>query len=213
MRHPSSRRQGSVIVEFVLVATFLLVPLILGLLSVGFALSRSIQVAQVTRDVGRMFVRGVDFSEQANQDMITGSAARPNQPGLAQGLGMAGNGGNATGGTSGNGEMILSTLTRMSTTCNCTNSGRIVLARRVVVGNKNLHTSAYGNPASGVINSQTGIVPNYANEVTARADGFSIVVNLSSGELAYFVETKFNFPDLAMPGILTNPGVYWNAVF
>ena len=45
MRHPSSRRQGSAIVEFVLVAAFLLVPLILGLLSIGFALSRSIQVA------------------------------------------------------------------------------------------------------------------------------------------------------------------------
>jgi hypothetical protein len=200
-------------VEFVLVAAFFYVPLILGLLSIGFALSRSIQVANLTRDVGRMYVRGVDFAEQANQDLITGSASRPDLPPLAQGLGMMGNGGNATGGTSGNGELILSTFTRMSSTCGCANSGRIVLTRRIVVGNKNLYTTAYANPASGVIDSQTGNVADYANETTARADGFSTIVNLGSGELAYFVEAKFNYPDLAMPGVLTNPGVYWRVAF
>jgi len=200
-------------VEFVLVAAFFFVPLILGLLTIGFALTRSIQVANLTRDAGRMYVRGVDFAEQANQDLITGSASRPNLPPLAQGLGMEGNGGNATGGTSGNGELIFSTFTRMSSTCGCANAGRIVLTRRIVVGNKNLYTTAHGNPASGVIDSQNGNVANYANEVTARADGFSGVVNLASGELAYFIEAKFNYPDLAMPGVLTNPGVYWSAVF
>jgi hypothetical protein len=213
MQHRTAKRQGGAIVEFVLVSAFLFVPLILGLVTIGFALSRSIQVAQLMRDVGRMFVRGVDFAEQANQDLITGSASRPNMPALARGLGMEGNGGNATGGTTGNGELILSTFMRMPATCGCGNAGRIVLTRRIIVGNKNLYTTAYGNPASNLIDSHTGFVSDYANDVTARADGFSGVVNLSSGELAYLIEAKFNFPDLAMPGVLPNPGVYWRAVF
>lgn len=213
MRNLNRRSRGGAIVEFALVSAFILVPLVLGLLSIGFALSRSLQVAQLTRDVGRMFVRGVDFAEQPNQDLITGSAARPNQPGLAQGLGMAGNGGNATGGTTGNGEVVFSVMLRMPTTCGCSNSGRIVVTRRIVVGNKNLYTTTFGNPDSNIISASTGAVTNYANEVSARADGFSSVVNLGNGELAYLVESKFNYPDLAMPGVLTNPGVYWRAVF
>jgi len=214
MRHnDNNRNRGSAMVEFVLMSAFVLVPLILGLISIGFTLSRSLQAAQLTRDVGRMFVRGVDFAEQANQDLITGSAARPNQPGLAQGMGMAGNGGNATGGTSGNGDLILSIMLRMPATCGCGNSGRIVVTRRIVVGNKNLYTTTFGNPSVDIVNSSTGAITDYANNVSARADGFSSVVNLSSGELAYLVESRFNFPDLAMPGIITNPGIYWRVIF
>ena len=207
------RRLGSAAVEFVLVAAFFLVPLVLGLMSMGFTLSRSLQVAQLTRDVGRMVVRGVDFSAQANQDLITGSAARPDMPVLARGLGMAGNGGNATGGTSGNGVLVMSNLTRVSNTCSCNNAGHIVLSRRVVVGNKTLFTSTFGTPSAGIVDTDTGVVSDYTNDATARADNFSNVLNLASGELAYMVEARFNFPELAIPGILPNPGVSWVSVF
>jgi hypothetical protein len=213
MRSSDSRSRGGAIIEFVLVTSFILVPLILGLLSIGFTLSRSLQAAQLTRDVGRMFVRGVDFSAQPNQDLITGSAARPNQPGLAQGMGMAGNGGNATGGSTGNGVVILSVMLRMPATCGCANSGRIVVTRRIIVGNKDLYNTSFGHQAPGLVDSETGNVFNYGNNATAQADGFSSVVNLSEGELAFLVESKFNFPDLAMPGLLENPGVYWRAIF
>jgi hypothetical protein len=207
------RRLGSAVVEFVLVAAFFLVPLVLGLLSLGFTLTRSLQVAQLTRDVGRMAVRGVDFSAQANQDLITGSASKPDLPALARGLGMAGNGGNATGGTSGNGVLVMSTLTMMSNTCSCSNAGHIVLSRRIVVGNRTLFTSSFGAPSSGILDTSTGAVSNYANDTTARADNFSSVLNLASGELAYLVEARFNFPELAIAGILPNPGVSWRSVF
>ncbi len=213
MVHARSKESGSGYVEFVLVAAFLLIPLILGLMSVGFVLTRSLQVAQLTRDVGRMVVRGVDFSEQASQDLITGSAARPNLPALAGGLGMQGNGGNATGGTAGNGVLVISTYTRMSSTCGCANAGYIVLSRRIVIGNRNLFTSSYGAPASGLVNASTGVISNYVNEVSARAGTFSDIVNLANNELAYMVEAKFVFPDLALAGVLPNPGVFWRAVF
>ena len=60
MPHYKHRKRGSATVEFVLVGAFVLVPLVLGLMSVGFALSRSLQVVQMTRDVGRMQVRGME---------------------------------------------------------------------------------------------------------------------------------------------------------
>ena len=207
------RRLGSAIVEFVLVASLFLVPLVLGLLSLGFTLTRSLQVAQLTRDVGRMVVRGVDFSAQANQDLITGSAARPNMPVLARGLGMTGNGGNSTGGTSGNGVLVLSTLAMMSNTCSCNNAGHIVLSRRIVVGNRTLFTSSFGAPSAGNVDASSGAVSNYTNDTTARADNFLSVLNLASGEIGYLVEASFSFPELAIPGILPNPGVSWRAVF
>jgi len=213
MRLRFKERRGGVYVEFVLVTAFFLVPLILGLLSVGFALSRSLQAAQLTRDIGRMFVRGVDFSEPANQELITGSASRPNLPALARGLGMVGNGGGVIGGTEGNGVVVLSTFTRMSNTCNCNNAGRIVLTRRIVIGNRNLFSSPFGNPDPSLLNSTTGVITDYPNQISARADGLASVVNLSSGELAYLVESRFTFPDLAIPGVMPDPSVFWRAVF
>jgi hypothetical protein len=72
------RNAGSSTIEFVLVASLFLVPLLLGLFSVGLGLIRDMQGVQLTRDVGHMWARGVDFSTQANQDLL---ATR-----LAQGL-------------------------------------------------------------------------------------------------------------------------------
>lgn len=213
MQRNKRDRRGTALVEFVLMAAFVMTPLILGLLTVGFALNRSLQVAQLTRDVGRMFVRGVDFSELANQQLITGASTRPNLPALARGLGMAAATGTATGGTTGNGEIVFSIYTRMPSNCGCSNANLIVLTRRVIVGNKNLYTSEYGNPTSTLVNATTGAVSNYANETTARATSFSNIVNLSASEIAYMVESKFIYPDLAMAGILANPGAFWRVVF
>lgn len=167
----------------------------------------------MTRDVGRMAVRGLDFSVPANQELIVGSASRPNLPPMALGLGMQPNGGNVTGSISGNGVLVLSTLTRISTTCGCSNSDQIVVAKRVVIGNNTLFTSAYGAPSASAINSDTGAVTNYANDATARASSFGSVVNLSSGEFAYVVEAKFRFPDLTIPGLYSAPAVSWLSVF
>jgi hypothetical protein len=213
MLQRKDRRLGVAMVEFVLVSAFFLVPLVLGLLSVGFTLNRSLQVAQMTRDVGRMVVRGVDFSRQSNQDLITGGSGNPNMPILARGLGMVRSIGTATGGTSGNGVLVLSTLNRISDSCGCNNAGHVAVSRRIVIGNRTLFTTAYGTPSAGLINGTTGNVSNYTNEVSARADNFATVVNLASGELGYLVEAKFNFPELAIPGVLSNPGVFWRSVF
>src|SRR5271157_576493 len=65
-RQARKGQKGSMIVEFVLVMALIMVPLLLGLMVVGFNLIRSIQVNQVNRDAGHMFARGVDFSSDPN---------------------------------------------------------------------------------------------------------------------------------------------------
>src|SRR5467141_2852132 len=81
MNNRGSRQteKGTEILEFALVVSFILVPLLLGVVVIGINLGRAVQVAQVARDGGSMYVRGVDFSQAGNQAVL----AR-----LGQGLGL-----------------------------------------------------------------------------------------------------------------------------
>lgn len=201
------RNAGSSTIEFVLIASLFLVPLLLGLFSVGFGLIRDMQGVQLTRDVGHMWARGVDFSTQANQDLL---AAR-----LAQGLSLVSNSGNVTGGSTGNGVVVLSIFTNIGAAqcSNCNNVGHTVLVRRIVIGNYNKFTSAYGSPTASLINQTTGAVQNYSQDASARADNFDNVLALNPGEIAYFAESYFTSPDLALPGMFPGLAAYSNAVF
>src|ERR1700729_83672 len=92
--------KGNAYIEFVLVASFFYVPLILCLITLGIAVVRNFQVNQLTRDVGHMMAKGVDFSTASNQSLVVNS--------LANGLSLPANNGNVTGVTSGNGVIVLS---------------------------------------------------------------------------------------------------------
>jgi hypothetical protein len=198
--------RGASTIEFVLVASFFLVPLILGLFSVGFGLIRGMNGVQVTRDVGHMWAGGVDFSKQTNQDLL---ATR-----LAQGLSLVSNSGNVTGGSTGNGVVVLSTFLNLGNTCpSCNNANHIVLIRRVVIGNHTIFTTSYGTPDSGLIAPSSGDINNYSSDISARADNFTNILSLNAGELAYFAESYFRAPDLALPGIFPGMAAYSNAVF
>jgi hypothetical protein len=215
MRRRAGTQSGAVYIEFVLVFAFYYVPLILGLMSVGLALNRSLQVAQITRDIGRMFVRGVDFSQPLNQELITGGTSRPTLPPLAYGLGMLPNPSNrqATGGATGAGVVILTSLSRLSNSCGCRNAGHIVVTRRITIGNRNLLTTEFGNLQARLVDDATGAVADAQTDPLATADTFASVINLRDGEIAYLVETKYNFADLGIPGFVQNPGIYWRSVF
>jgi Flp pilus assembly protein TadG len=91
----NNSEKGNIYIEFVLVASFFFVPVILGMITLGIALVRNYQVNQLTRDVGHMMAKGVDFSQQANQDLIAND--------LANGLSLQANSGNVTGSATGNG--------------------------------------------------------------------------------------------------------------
>ena len=92
--------KGNSYIEFVLVASFFFVPVILGMITVAIAVVRNFQVNQLTRDVGHMMAKGVDFSQQANQNLVAND--------LANGLSLQANSGNVTGSTTGNGVLVLS---------------------------------------------------------------------------------------------------------
>ena len=194
-------------IEFVLVSSFFLVPLIVGTFTYGFALIRAAQGVQLTRDVGHMYARGVDFSKQANQNLLTAS--------LAQGLNMTANSGNVTGGTTGYGVVVLSTFTRIGAQCpTCNNTGHVVLMNRIVIGNKsNGFTTLYGSPNSGLINTMSGDVSNYSSDASARADAFTNLMAMNDGEIAYMAESYFTAPDLAVAGVFTGLASYQNAIF
>lgn len=198
----NSDERGNAYIEFVLVASFFFVPVILGMITLGIAIVRNFQVNQLTRDVGHMMAKGVDFSQQANQNLVTND--------LANGLNLTANSGNTTGGTSGQGVLVLSVFESLTSSCNCLNAGHVVVVDRIVIGNNTLFTSPFGSPSSIASN---GSVNNYANDTTARADNVSNVLTVGSGGLAYMTEGDFSFTDLGVVGFITHLGAFNRAIF
>ena len=64
------KSRGVAILEFSLI-TLVLVPLMLGTMSIGLNMIRSLQTVQLARDAGHMYARGVDFSLPGNQTILT----------------------------------------------------------------------------------------------------------------------------------------------
>ncbi|MFB3777599.1 MAG: TadE family protein [Bryobacteraceae bacterium] len=196
------RQRGTELIEFALVATFLL-PLLFGTVVMGLNLHRSIQVTQLSRDSGHMYSRSVDFSDPANQAILVR---------LAQGLGIQSAGGS--------GVVILSTVTYIGTAqCAaaglssgaCTNLNYPVITNRIVIGNASARSSAFGTPNPELIGSK-GDVSNYLTNTSARADGFSSVLAMQPGDLAYVSEVYVPSSDYGMPGFEMT-GVYCRTVF
>ena len=201
MRH-NRNEKGNAYIEFVLVASFFFMPVILGMVTVGIAVTRNFQVNQLTRDVAHMMAKGVDFSQQSNQNLVAGD--------LANGLSLQANNGNVTGSATGNGVLVLSTFESLTASCGCANAGHIVLISRIVIGNNTLYTSPFGNPAA--IDS-SGNVTNYTTDTGAQADNVSSVITIGANGLAYMTEGDFAFTDLGVVGYITNLGAFNRSVF
>lgn len=209
--HRKRGEAGNSIVEFALVSVFL-VPLLIGTFTVGMSMNRSLGVSSFTRDIGAMFVTSsVDFSQPGPQSI----AVR-----LAQGLGLnnTGNPGH-TGGTVGNGVVLLSIALRVGTRecdtlatstlrnqCN-TEIGngavaRYVYTRRIVIGNNTRGVSYFGTPtcarnADGTINASNYLtLPLSSNCAAINATTFDNVLVLQASENTFIVETHFDAPEL-----------------
>lgn len=198
------RRRGNAVIEFGLCTVFL-VPLLLGGVVTGMNLNRSIQGTQVSRDAGHMFVRWVDFSLPANQEMVVR---------LARGLGMTR--------TGGNGVVILSRIMFIGETqctegnlslSECTNYNRPVFTQRLVIGNAGLRSSNFGTPSPAILNTKGEIAPaNYLTDPTARTGNFESLLALQPGEVAYVSEAYFASPDFNL-GSWAGSGVYARTIF
>ena len=183
---PQTRaRRGSTLVEFALAASFVLLPLVLGTMSIGMTMARTIRINELTRDAAHMFARGVDFSQSANQSLLLD---------MATGLNIT-----ATGGE---GVIIFSGI-------QCTGTGQAVCTRRLVVGNSALHASDYANPTQ--IDSSGNV--NYTRDPGANARSFLNVMPMSTGESTYVVETFYSSSDFDLTGFWNGSGTYTMAVF
>jgi hypothetical protein len=193
------RQSGNAIVEFALVAPFMVISL-LGVVGIGLTLGFAIQVNQITRDTGHMFFDGVDFSVAANQSIVGR---------LANGMGLASNS-VGTINPSGNGVVILTQILKIGVTecanggypntSTCPNFGALVIEKRIVIGNTGMRTSAFGTPSSTLIASDGSIsAANYctSSSVVVTSTSPASSLNLAAGQYSYIVESYFVNPALA----------------
>ncbi|MBS1824872.1 MAG: hypothetical protein JST93_06100 [Acidobacteria bacterium] len=196
-QHRARKQSGSSLLEFALFSIFL-IPLFMGTVTTGVGLGKSIQVSQIARDAGHMFVRQVDFSQATNKDIIVR---------LSQGLNMTVAGGN--------GAVVLSQVLMIGPTeCaaaglnagTCTNMNFPVITQRLVIGNTGLFTSQIGNPAANIITSDGTITPNnYLTNTTCRASTLSTggtnptvgQLTLNNAERTFIAEAYFRVPELS----------------
>jgi hypothetical protein len=207
----TSRQRGYEILEFALMAA-LLVPAFLWVFINGMNMIRLIQCNQICRDVGNLYMQGVDFTTYQAQ-----SLAQVLSQGYGLQIGSSYTGNNAANDSNGgNGWIILSEVMYVgSSACSalpsnvtCTNSGKYVYIMRLDFGNKALQingnsvASAIGTPSSATINAE-GYVSNYLTDANAVATNASSFITLTDTEVAYVAETFFASPTLtfsAYPG-------------
>jgi hypothetical protein len=220
----ANRQRGNEILEFALYAAFM-VPLFLWVFVTGMNLLRMIQCTQICRDIGNLYIHGVDFSTYPAEQI----AQR-----LAQGYGLnvgAGFSGGVTNmynndGNGGNGWVVLSEVMYVgAATCAslpvgtaCTNQNKYVYLQRIDFGSSSVQfngstvASAVGTPTA-TINS-SGLVQNYLTDAGAVAPNFGnfVQTQLADGQWMYVAETFFASPDL---GVSAYPagGVYTRTFF
>jgi hypothetical protein len=181
---------------------FPLTLLFVGVTTIGFDLATSVHAAQVTRDVGSMFVRGVNFNATPNKQL----AVR-----LSGGLGLA-----VTGGE---GVLYLSKVTFISAeTCESLdlypcNADKLVITQRIVIGDPSLRPSDIGTPSPSLLNSEGWVTlgRGYKQEPSAVATLPGLV--LPEGEYAYVTESFFDVPRVSMWGNSNARGVYGRVIF
>lgn len=193
-------RRGNSLLEFGMVLVFL-TPLLLSSFQIGMTLVKSLQVSQVCRTAGVLFLKYIDLSQPPNQDLVVRTA---------QGLGMTR--------TGGRGVVILSQVMYVDdaqctaggvTLPQCSNNKRTVFLKRIVIGNGNLVIpatgvtvrSAYGTPSSSILGTDGAITPdNYLKDISAIASNLPPDLVLAGGEFAFIAEAVFLAPELDLPG-------------
>lgn len=200
-RNPN-RQRGGAFVEMALATIFLFVPLLIGLVVVGLATINRIQLEQITRDVGIMHARGVDFTLTQNKALFDK---------LTQGS-VFGTGGGGPG--SFNGTIVISTIRKIdSSECakGCSNLGFPVVTYRVVLGNPALYSSWLANPGSVDSN---GKVNNFTSDGSARAPSIeNLMPAMLGGEEAYVAEGFMVTPGISFPDVNTSTRVTTWAIF
>lgn len=221
MRTPacsSSGRRGTAVLEFTLALMFL-VPLVLGTLVFGFRLIRAIEMDQIVRDIGHIYIRGnVDFTASSGQTLAQT---------ISHGFNLSSNG---------TAVLVLSTIRIVQQSdCDagnpkkpagtaCANLNNPVFTEQIKIGNTNLsingtsiHASAFGSPplqsdgsvsAADMANTASACAGN-----TAATTGFAKLLTLNANEVAYLTEMFNATAELNIVGLSGAPQVYARSIF
>jgi hypothetical protein len=209
-------RRGVAVMEFTFSLMFL-IPLLTGILVFGFKLIRSLEMTQVSRDLGNMYLRGVDFRSTGAQS----TAAT-----LAANFDMTANGTSV---------VVLSKVKLVTTAdCiaanaatpvvagnSCVNLNSLVFVEQLKVGNPSSGSSAFGTPpvqaagctplGPGTPCVYTVTVKDQGRNTQAQATNFAMT--LLSGEYAYVAEMVNLTSEFTIPGVGGGPQVYARAIF
>jgi hypothetical protein len=209
-------RRGVAVMEFTFSLLFL-IPLLTGILVFGFKLIRSLEMTQVTRDLGAMYLRGVDFRSTAAQQTAATLAASFDM---------------TTNGTS----VVVLSKVKLVTTADCiaanlatpvvtgnscVNLGYLIFTEQLKVGNSTAGSSAFGTPpvqaagctplGPGTPCIYTVTIKDQGRNTSARATNFAMT--LLSGEFAYVAEMVNLTSEFTIPGVGGGPQVYARAIF
>ncbi len=193
--------RGAALVEFSFSLLFL-VPLLLGTLVYGFRLVRSIEMLQITRDLGHMYLRGVNFRNDG---------PKQNAQTLAAEFKLTSNGSSV---------VVLSAVRLVDQAdCDaagtapkgapCANLNQPGFLEQIILGNSSAGASVFGTPP--LKGDLTVPVGARANSPSAQAAGFPMV--LKTGEVAYVAEMINLTPELNIPGLSGKPQVYARSIF
>jgi hypothetical protein len=158
---------------------------------------------QITRDLGHMYVQGVDFRN---------TGPKQNAQTLASGFDLT-----ATGSS----DVILSKIkTIQQSDCDaanpatpgvhCTNYNKPVFMEQLTIGNSSAGASHFGTPPTTGGNVST---TDQANNPAAVATNFTNVMTVPAAVIAYMAEMNNQTPDLNIPGFSGMPLVYSSAIF
>lgn len=199
----AKKQRGGAFVEMAFATIFLFTPLLVGLVVIGLATINRVQLEQITRDVGIMHARGVDFTLAQNKLLFNK---------LTQGSTFVG--GNAGDSSSFNGTVVISTVRKLGAAqCagGCANLGFPVVTYRVVLGNAQLYSSWLANPASV---TASGKVNNFQNDGSARAPSIeNLMPAMLDGEEAYVAEGFMITPGISFPDVNADTRVTTWAIF
>jgi hypothetical protein len=209
-------RRGVAVMEFTFSLLFL-IPLLTGILVFGFKLIRSLEMTQVTRDLGAMYLRGVDFRSAGAQT----TAAT-----LAANFDMTANGTSV---------VVLSKVKLVTTAdCiaansaapivagnNCVNLNKLIFTEHLKVGNPASGSSAFGTPPVQAVGCTplgpgtpcvyTVTIKDQGRNTQAQANNFAMT--LLAGEFAYVAEMVNLTSEFTIPGVGGGPQVYARAIF
>lgn len=219
-RRRARNQRGTEVLEFAILAA-LLVPALLWMFVGGMNLIRLIQCTAVTRDIGNLYIHGVDYSTWSAQNVAANLASSYN---LQIGSSFTGNEA-ANNGNGGNVWVILAEITyvganscaALPTGTTCTNEDKYVYLQYVNFGNSSVKIN--GSGVSSAIGSTPtasmtvyGTIPNYLTDSGAVASNAGTYLTLSDGQVAYVIEAWYSSPDL---GISAYPagGIYTRLFF